>query len=172
MKYLKLYEEYTTDELELPSETQPYMDNGVQVNLYSDLEETKMSRQININMDDFDESFNKERGGLIPDSQGFMSLMVKIYENKDDMMQNKQQTHYITWYVCDDASQSFFIEKRGFGSDIDYQEAKNKRLYNKKFSDYLINRYLQKNSSGVWVKKIKGAGFTDSGSSKTPEKFG
>jgi len=121
-----------------------------QVNLYSDLEQKKMAKQGSIDWAVCDKAFHKETSGLIPDITGFMHMTIPFREKKDKMQQQN-----LTWKVHYMSGENYFLDKGGVANNAvnKIRPGNPPRLYNKDFSQVLINRYLNKNSSGEWVKK-------------------
>ena len=187
MKHLKLYEEYTDSTMDpegtqTPGKTTPKPGTtGAkpkeqflrEVNFYSASDQKQVKRTGWINLQDFDRDFEKNKGQhrFLDGSIDQVRVIGTFYRSKMDAFEMKGQP--LDWHFGKgdlgnngDPKKPIFtlFAKKEPGSPFI-------PLWNQKLNLFLRDRYLQKNSSGVWVQKVESGGFGDSSSMDKFDKF-
>jgi len=174
MKHLKLYEEYTDSTME-PGSTQTTGKTTIkpgttgakpkeqflrEVNFYSASDQRRVVRNGWINLEDFDRDFKKNKGAHRVST---FQVNAFFYPSKMDAFAGNGKPMNWSFGKGDLGNNgdpktpifTLFVEEPNDGFIF---------VWNQKLNLFLRDRYLQKNSSGVWVKKVESGGFSDSSS--------
>jgi len=185
MKHLKLYEEYTDSTMEAGSTqttgkttikppatgAKPKEQFIREVNFYSGRDQKRVARNGWINLQELDADF-LEYDGVHSELGNGREFVVRgfFYRSKMDAFKRSKPIHLHWCFGKGDLGDNggslwnftlFVFEP---GNDFIYG-------WNQKLNLFLRDRYLQKNSSGVWVKKVESGGFADNSSVDAPDKF-
>jgi hypothetical protein len=168
MKNLKLYEQYIM-EAEIASTGgisagakagRPNMKgspsqqkNEIEVVLYSDIEQKHPEKRGWINLKEWDKAINDPRS-IDP----YIIIEGKIYSNENSAKLLSGGERLVWGVKISDGRGTFFTDK-------------GKEKYCRNLNSFLINRYLQKNQSGIWIIKVSSGGQADNSSADTPDKF-
>jgi hypothetical protein len=191
---LRLYEEYTDSTME-PGSTQTTGKTTIkppatgakpkeqfirEVNFYSTSNQEQVAHSGWINLLDFDNIFKKFRGS---DGTNMIGCNGNFYDSKLDAIEyfgstkkNGKPIPLLYWIfrggdLGDNGNPKNPNFQLNIGPREDNTSGKVVNLYNRELNKFLRDRYLQKNSSGVWVRKVESGGFADNSSVDIPDKF-